>query len=167
MTVSLRPWTPEDGSALAALCNAVPRDYLSDRLPAPYTDRDADWWLHRVAEQDGKTALYRAILLDGEIVGNISVEPKSDVYRRDGEIGYLLHPDHWGKGIMTAAVQQMCTLAFDTLELLRITGLVYAPNTASRRVLEKAGFAPEGILRHAVYKNGQVWDLAVYGRLKQ
>lgn len=165
MNITLRPWALTDGAALAALCNAVPRDYLSNRLPFPYTDKNADWWLHRVAEQEGDEGVFRAILLDGRIVGNVTVERKDDVYCRDAEIGYLLHPDVWGQGIMTYAVAQICPLAFAELDLLRITGLVYAPNTASRRVLEKSGFQPEGLLRRAVWKNGQVWDLAVYGLL--
>ena len=156
MSITLRPWKLSDGAALSALCNAVPRDYLSERLPYPYTDKNADWWLHHVAEQEGSEGVFRAILLDGR---------KADVYRRDAEIGYLLHPDVWGQGIMTAAVAQICPLAFAALDLLRITGLVYAPNTASRRVLEKSGFVQEGLLRQAVWKNGQAWDLAVYGRL--
>lgn len=165
MNITLRPWALSDGAALSALCNAVPRDYLSDRLPFPYTDKNADWWLHHVAEQEGSEGVFRAILLDGRIVGNITVERKADVYRRDAEIGYLLHPDVWGQGIMTAAVAQICPLAFAALDLLRITGLVYTPNAASRRVLEKSGFVQEGLLRQAVWKNGQVWDLAVYGLL--
>ncbi len=165
-SLTLRPWALTDGAALAALSNAVPRNYLSDRLPYPYTDKDADWWLHHVAEQDGKEGIFRAIWLDDRIVGNISVERKAGVYRRDGEIGYLLHPDVWGQGIMTAAVAEICPLAFAALDLLRITGLAYAPNTASRRVLEKSGFVQEGLLRQAVWKNGQIWDLAVYGLLK-
>ena len=53
MTITLHTWTPADKPALMALCNAV-RTYLSDRLPYPYTEADADWWLGMVAENEGK-----------------------------------------------------------------------------------------------------------------
>ena len=64
------------------------RSYLSNRLPYPYTEESADWWLGMVSEHDGKDGIFRAIVADGKIVGNISVEQKSNVYCKDGEIGY-------------------------------------------------------------------------------
>lgn len=46
-----------------------------------------------ISEHDGKDGIFRAIVADGKIVGSISVEQKSDVYCKDGEIGYLLLTD--------------------------------------------------------------------------
>lgn len=45
LTITLHKWTSADKEALIALCNAVDRTFLSDRLPYPYTEADADWWL--------------------------------------------------------------------------------------------------------------------------
>ena len=118
------------------------------------------------AEHDGKDGLFRAILADGQLAGSISIEQKADVYRKDAEIGYLLLTEYWGKGIMTESVGRICEMAFSELDIIRITGLVYEPNAASRRVLEKNGFVREGLMRNAVYKNGNVYDLCVYGKLK-
>ena len=148
------------------ICNAVDRSFLSNRLPYPYTEESADWWLGMVSEHDGQDGIFRAIAADGKIVGNISVEQKADVYGRDGEIGYLLLSDYWSKGIMTEAVRQICEIAFMELDIIRITGLVYAPNVASQRVLEKNGFVREGLQRDAVWKDGKVYDLCLYGKLK-
>lgn len=67
---------------------------------------------------------------------------------------------------MTEAVRQVCALAFSTLDLLRITALVYSPNTASRRVLEKNGFLLEGVMKNAVVKGDMVYDLCIYGKLR-
>ena len=61
MIITLHTWTPADKPALMALCNAVDRTYLSDRLPYPYTEADADWWLGMVAGNDGKEGVWRAI----------------------------------------------------------------------------------------------------------
>ena len=164
--VKLVKWTKEIKSELIKICNEVDRSYLSNRLPYPYTEESADWWLGMVSEHDGKDGIFRAIAADGKIVGNISVEQKSDVYCKDGEIGYLLMTDYWSRGIMTEAVRQICAAAFSELDIVRITGLVYAPNTASIRVLEKNGFVREGLQRNAVYKDDKIYDLCLFGKLK-
>ena len=164
--VKLVKWTEEIKPELIKICNEADRSYLSDRLPYPYTEESADWWLGMVSEHDGKDGVFRAIAADGKIVGNISVEQKSDVYCKDGEIGYLLMTDYWSRGIMTEAVRQICAAAFSELDFVRITGLVYAPNTASIRVLEKNGFVREGLQRNAVYKDDKIYDLCLFGKLK-
>ena len=166
MTLELIKWSPALKQELIDICNDVDRTFLSNRLPYPYTEESADWWLGMVSGHDGKDGVFRAISVDGKIVGNISVEQKTDVYRKDGEIGYLLLTAYRSKGIMTEAVRQICKIAFSELDIIRITGLVYAPNTASRRVLEKNAFVQEGLQRNAVYKDGKVYDLCLYGKLK-
>lgn len=166
MQIELVKWCPALKQELIDICNKVDRSFLSERLPYPYTEEAADWWLGMVSEHDGKDGIFRAIVVDGRFVGNISVEQKSDVYRKDAEIGYLLLTEFWSKGIMTEAVSQICDTAFDELDILRITGLVYAPNIASQRVLEKNGFIREGLQRNAVYKDGEIFDLCLYGKLK-
>ena len=57
------------------------------------------------------------------------------------DLGYGLRKEFWHRGIMTEAVSWICELAFSELDICRITGLVFAENTASARVLEKNGFA--------------------------
>ena len=165
MAIKLVKWSPEWKQDLIDLCNDVDRTYLSNRMPYPYTEDAADWWLEMVSEHDGKDGVFRAIVQDGKIIGNISVEQKQDVYCRDAELGYLLLTDCWSRGVMTEAVRQMCEIAFSELDIIRITGLVYAPNVASQRVLEKNGFEREGLQRNAVCKDGQIYDLYVYGKL--
>ena len=167
MQIELVKWSPALNQELIDICNKVDRSFLSERLPYPYTEESANWWLGMVSEHDGKDGVFRAIVVDGRFVGNISVEQKSDVYRKDAEIGYLLLTEFWSKGIMTEAVRQICDVAFDELDILRITGLVNAPNIASQRVLEKNGFIREGLLRSAVYKDGEVYDLCIYGKLRE
>ena len=166
MTIELMKWAPALKQELIDICNDVDRTFLSNRLPYPYTEEAADWWLGMVSEHDGKDGVFRAIAADGKIVGNISVEQKADVYCKDGEIGYLLLTAYRSRGIMTEAVRQICKISFSELDIIRITGLVYAPNIASRRVLEKNDFVQEGLQRNAVYKDDKVYDLCVYGKLK-
>ena len=167
MNLELKKWNFDLKSDLINLCNNVDRTYLSERMPNPYTDSDAVFWLKMVSEHDGVDGLFRAIVLDGNIVGNITLECKPDVYRKDCEIGYLLLTEYWSQGIMTEATRLICSEAFEKLDIARITGIVYTPNTASRRVLEKNGFVREGIQRKSVFKNGVLYDSYIYGKLRE
>lgn len=166
MKVELKKWTLDNREDLMQICNTVDRTYLSNRLPYPYTEECAQWWINMATEHEGKDGIFRAIQVDGQIVGNISIEQKSDVYGMDAEIGYCLRPEYSGRGIMTEAVEQICNVAFEELDLMRITGLVYEPHTASQRILEKNDFVLEGIMRNAVIKNHKIYNLCIYGKLK-
>ena len=162
MAINLHTWTPADKPALMALCNAVDRTFLSDRLPYPYTEADADWWLGMVAENDGKEGVWRAIVVDGQIVGSISVESKADENYAVGAIGYMILTPFWSQGIGTEAVRQICGIAFRELALERIIGEVFPENLASARVLEKNGFLLEETRAGAVMKGGKAMDVKVY-----
>ena len=162
MTISLHKWTSADKEALMALCNAVDRTFLSDRLPNPYTEADADWWLGMVSENEGKEGVWRSIWVDGQLVGSISVERKDEGGKSIGEIGYMILTLWWSQGIGTEAVSQICEIAFRELELQQIIGQVFPENVASARVLEKNGFLMEGMMAGAIMKQGKVMDLIAY-----
>ena len=166
MKIELKKWRFEDKEFLIKMCNIIDRNYLSDRIPNPYTNKSAEWWLNMVKENDEKTGVFREIVVDGKIIGTISVEKKEDVYRKDSEIGYYLLPEVYSKGIMTEAVRQICEIAFEKLDIIRITGVVYEPNVASRKVLEKNNFLLEGVMKKAVIKNNNIYDLCIYGKAK-
>ena len=68
---------------------------------------------------------------------------------------------------MTDAVMQICAHVFDKSDIIRIYAEPFAYNTASCRVLEKAGFQYEGTLRSNAVKNGRVIDMKMYSLLKE
>ena len=156
--MELRHWTLSDKMELTNLCNAVDRHHLSDRLPNPYTEKDAEEWLKMVTDNDTITGIYRAIVCDGKLIGSISVEKKDD----DAEIGYMLLNEYSNKGIGTEAVRQVCSIAFKILSLEQITANVFQLNIASIRVLLKNGFKYKGAIPNAVIKDGYVYDLLIY-----
>ena len=162
MTIILHKWTSNDKEALMALCNDVDRTFLSDRLPYPYTEADADWWLEMVAKNEGKEGVWRSIWADGQLVGSISVERKDDGGGAIGEIGYMILTPFWSQGIGTEAVTQICEIAFRELELQQIVGNVFPENVASARVLEKNGFQLNGTMTGSIVKNGSLLDVKVY-----
>lgn len=162
MTITLHNWKTDDKLVLMALCNAMDRTFLSDRLPYPYDEADADWWLGMVAENDGKEGVWRVIVVDGQIVGSISVERMADEERNVGSIGYMILTPFWSQGIGTEAVRQICGIAFRELALERIIGEVFPENLASARVLEKNGFRLEETKAGAIVKGGKAMDVRVY-----
>jgi len=162
MTFDPHKWTFSDREALMALCNAVDRTFLSDRLPYPYTEADADWWLGMVAENDGKEGVWRAIVVDGRIVGSISVERLANDQRNAGSIGYMILTPFWSQGIGTEAVRQICGISFRELALDRIIGEVFPENLASARVLEKNVFQLERTKIGGVVKDGKAMDVKIF-----
>ena len=161
--IELKQWALSDAKELTSLCNAVNRRFLSDRLPNPYMEKDAEEWLKMVTDNDTITGIYRAIVYDGKLIGSISVEKKDD----DAEIGYMLLNEYSNKGIGTEAVRQVCSIAFKILSLEQITANVFQPNIASIRVLLKNGFKYKGAIPNAVIKDGDVYDLLIYVLTKE
>lgn len=64
-----------------------------------------------------------------------------------GEVGYVLNPDVWGRGIAAEAVMAVLEFGFVQLGLERIEAKYIFGNDQSRRVMEKCGMTFEGVLR--------------------
>jgi RimJ/RimL family protein N-acetyltransferase len=90
----------------------------------------------------------------------------TDVYRRSAEIGYWLGEEYWGLGIATEAVLAVVDYGFQTFDIHRIFAGVFERNSASMRVLEKAGFKQEARLIKAITKEGQTMDEFIYAIVK-
>ncbi len=162
--ITLRKWEISDKEELAALCDRADKKFLSDRIHSPYTVNDAAQWLENaVMPNEGENGIWRAVVADGKVVGSISVERRSGLKKNTGVIGYFLLPEYYGRGIMTEAAKRICAEAFNALKLIRIEGSAFEPNGGSRRVLEKAGFELEGILKDSYYKNGKYYNEYIYG----
>ena len=137
---------------------------LSHRFPHPYTEADAGSWLGRIAASERPTQW--AIEVDGDAVGGIGVEIGEGIHVQSGLFGYWLAEPHWGRGIATAAVRVCTDHVFAVLALERLEASVFAWNPASMRVLEKCGFAREGVLRRSAFKDGRLIDTVLYARLR-
>jgi len=136
---------------------------LRDLFPHPYHRDDALKFITSIAAQDPESAY--AIANGSEAIGVIGFQLQTDVLRRSAEVGYWLGEPFWGKGIATRALVVVCARLFQEHDIVRLTAPVFAWNPASARVLEKAGFTREGVLRDAVYKDGQLTDMLVYGKI--
>jgi RimJ/RimL family protein N-acetyltransferase len=138
---------------------------LRDRFPHPYGLSDAEAFLGRARARRPEVDF--AIEVDGQVAGGIGFELGTDIERFAAEVGYWLGVAFWGRGVVTAALGAVTAWAFNAYDLRRIFALPFADNRASCRVLEKAGFVREGILREAVVKDGRVHDVALYALLRR
>jgi len=89
----------------------------------------------------------------------------SDVERYSAEVGYWLGEEFWGRGIATEALQLLTQYLFAEEQLLRLFALPLADNAGSIRVLEKAGYEREGLLRASCVKYGERRDQLLYARV--
>lgn len=139
------------------------------KIPYPYTMADATEWLEMVEKLEhkyhcrGNWAIRHG---EGELIGAIGRHFVTGVNGHRDEIGYWLGQPWRNRGWMTAVVRRLVEYLFDTTPLIRIEAYLYVFNTASARVLEKAGFAREGLLRKYYLKEGQYLDGLVYARIK-
>lgn len=162
----MRQYVPADAPALARAANhAEVAAHLRDAFPHPYTVDDAEGFIAMAMSAEPRTLLTLADPEDDAVIGGIGLHARSDVHRGSMELGYWITPAQWGRGIATAAVRELTELAFRTLDVDRIDAGVYAPNRASMRVLERAGFEREGVLRASVRKGGRVLDQVVHARV--
>ena len=168
MDFILREWRREDAADVARYADneKIARN-LRDVFPHPYALADAHGFLDICIAGDLETSLFRAIEIDGRAAGSIALCRGSDVYQKTAELGYWLAEDYWGRGIMTQAVRQLCREGFSRWDIQRIHAEPFAHNAGSRRVLEKAGFSLEGVMRRGVFKRGQVCDFCMYALLRE
>jgi [ribosomal protein S5]-alanine N-acetyltransferase len=87
--------------------------------------------------------------------------------RLSAEIGYKIDPSHWNKGYATEAVNEILNYCFTQLKLHRIDAGCATQNTASMRVLEKAGFTREGRKRKILPIRGEWLDNYFYAILEE
>jgi ribosomal-protein-alanine N-acetyltransferase len=168
MECVLRPWRAEDAGDLAAALNDRGiLDNLRDGLPYPYTREDASDFITAMLAADPHEIYAFAITAEGRAVGSISLTRRENIHCRTAELGYYIARSCWGRGLTTDAVRQICAYIFEQTDILRIFAEPFADNIASCRVLEKAGFTLEGVLRKNAVKNGVVRDMKLYARLRE
>ena len=78
------------------------------------------------------------------MIGGISFGSPTQWGKQDMEIGYGLHPDHWGQGYMTEAAELICEYLFQRYPIEKITGYANLDKIGSQRALEECGFQNVG-----------------------
>jgi RimJ/RimL family protein N-acetyltransferase len=162
----LRPLVASDAPSLAHHANdRGVWEKLRDHFPNPYTVADGEAYIAHVATQRVQTSF--GIVVDGVAVGSVSLMLGEDIARLSAEIGYWIGRAYWGHGIMTEVVRATTAYAFHDLDLIRVLAVPFAGSAASARVLEKAGYVKEGVMRHSAVKAGLVHDQLLYAAYRE
>ena len=148
-TVALRPWRDDDASTVGTWghdCelvrwSAVPKDQNPEAARAYFR------WTEQARQRGLSVALAIVDAGSGSVVGSCDVRRIDPADLRIAELGYLLVEAARGRGLATRAVRLLTEWSFRELEMERIQALVHPENPASARVLERLGFAREGLLR--------------------
>jgi ribosomal-protein-alanine N-acetyltransferase len=165
----LRKMRLEDAEAMFA--------YASD----PKVTRYVPWDTHRSIEdsesfltfaiegyEKGDFGGWGVVLKDsGVFIGTCGLDAGYAPEHARAELGYVLSREHWGKGLMPEAVRAVIAFGFVRIGLNRVEARCIAENTASARVMEKAGMTYEGTLREREFIKGAYRDMKLYSILRR
>lgn len=154
----LRKLVAADAAPIAALADD-PRiaANLSPGFPSPYRLSDAESFLA------GRPNVLAIELRDrSELIGVIGQGPQTE-FAGVLNLGYWLGVAYWGQGLASEALQRLTTELRRQEIYRRLEASVYSWNPASVRVLEKAGFRPEGRRVDRALVAGQVGDELLFG----
>ena len=164
----LRPASPED---LAAMLR-----YNSDADVVrylPYGVLDESSMAEKLTKLCANTApqvtddvLTLVIEHDGAVVGDLMLRLKDGDPPSVAEIGWVSHPDHRGRGLVTEGARALVDLAFRHYGLHRVYAQLDARNTESARLCERLGMTHEAHLRQDFFAKGEWTDTTVYGLLR-
>lgn len=167
--VTLRPVAEGDAGTLARL-----ETDNRERLLIGAPERSAAWFTEAgqraaIAQERAELAAGRAVPLvieaDGEVVGRIGLSSVVRGAFQSASVGYWVAEHAGGRGVATAAVTEICDLAFGPLRLHRVQGEVQVGNEASARVLGRCGFAEYGLAPQYLRLGGQWRDCRLFQRL--
>lgn len=117
-------------------------------------------------QEQPRTKFQLAITLKSgpQMIGNCGIRLKSG-NALEGDIGYELSPEHWGRGYATEAARAVMAFGFTQLKLHRISSWCIAENVGSARVLQKLGMRQEGKLRENEFFKERWWDTLLFAIL--
>ncbi|MFI1930905.1 GNAT family N-acetyltransferase [Streptomyces sp. NPDC020330] len=161
----LRPFGPQDTYPVHAACQD-PDIQRWTVIPSPYRLTDAEVFTTKLCPagwQDDSSYGFALVLREtGALVGALGIDRRS----RPGtyEVGYWSAKEHRGRGYVTEAVLGSARWAFSSLGADRLEWRAEIGNLASRAVVLRAGFRPEGDQRSGLLNKGvrrDAWTAAL------
>ncbi len=162
----LRPWRPADAPELFAVCQD-PEIARWVTIPQPFTPADADAFIENAQTmwRDGTGAPFA--ILDAatdRLLGAVTM------FGPDGHqatFGLWLAPEARGRGVGTRSLRAVADWTFDTTAAIRLDCFIMVGNEASNRMVERAGFRREGVLRAwDLHHEGVPVDCVVFSRIR-
>ena len=163
----LRPFTTDDLDAFQAMHGSEDVTRYLDYTPRSREESAA--MLERISamtaiDADRQALRLAAVLPEtGQVIGDFSLWTGAD--QTQGEIGFVLHPDHQGQGYALEAARELLRIGFEEVDLHRIVGRCDAGNLASARLMERLGMRREAHFRENEKIKGAWTDGLVYAIL--
>ncbi|MFC6180639.1 GNAT family N-acetyltransferase [Lactiplantibacillus daowaiensis] len=150
--LQLRPFTPADVTDYFEIVQN--RDIAVSAGFTPVNRlMEAQYLLSRQLNQPQVFAL--VLMTTGKVIGSVGLYERMNSHGEPApsqlDLGYMLNAAYWQHGYMTAAVHLIRDYGFDTLQLKRLTASCLVSNTASRLILEHAGFEQYDQVTHPRY----------------
>jgi RimJ/RimL family protein N-acetyltransferase len=117
-------------------------------------------------EKDGDYLTLAVTHPDGHVIGHVELGLVSAEHQQ-GEVGYVFHPDHQGRGFATEAAHEMLRLGFAEMDLHRIIGRCSARNTASAKLMRRLGMRQEAHFIDCRKVDGEWREELVFAILRQ
>ena len=167
--ILLRQLTVEDADEMFFLRSDESVIQYLNKEPAK-TKTEAEEFITRINKSiDGNEAIMWTIALKENpsfCIGNICYwNIRKEHYR--AEIGYVLHPDYWRKGIMKEVITKVIDYGFSSMHLHSIDAVINPDNEASSALLESLGFTKEANFKEDFFFRGKFWDTMVYSLLNK
>lgn len=164
----LRPFSPGDLADLHAIHSQpdVVR-YLYWEARSPDESRAAleRHQRHDRLEREGDRLVLAVVRRDtGRLIGEVSLRWLSEEHRQ-GEIGFVFHPDAQGKGYAREAATAVLDLAFGALGLHRVIGRTDARNETSAALMRRLGMRQEAHFVQSEIFKGEWGDELVFAIL--
>jgi RimJ/RimL family protein N-acetyltransferase len=167
--LTIRPAAADDADAMFDIRS---RPEVGEWLPILPTDRAA--WAERFAEPD-RLARTLVLELGGQPIGDLYLAVK-DAWGQaevadqakgcEAEIGWVIAPEHAGKGYATESAAALLRICFEDLGIRRVLALAFADNVGSRRIMEKLGLRlEEYAVRDSLHRSRGWLDGVTYALL--
>ena len=162
----LRAVTPDDAELYHRLLSVPEVTRFTDIPDSPTQKRSERFvsWMSRLHQKGHGCAWVLEDKQTQVLMGAIRI---NEIHKKEklGVLGYELHPQFWGKGLMSEALAAVVTCGHEHFSLNRLEAWTLPGNDASDRVLLKNGFCYEGTLRQKAFFKGSYQDLRMFGRI--
>ena len=122
--------------------------------PPHSSQKETESWLRSMIDAPQAVSYDFVVELDGMVIG------KAGCWRLP-EIGFILHPEHWRRGLMREALRAVIESTFSNHPVPEIMADVDPRNIASLQLLRQLGFAQTGSAARTWFVN-DVWCDSVY-----
>lgn len=164
----LREHLMTDADALFALrTNEEVMRFIDRERPKTMTDIETFISTFKEGYEKGQHIAWVIAIKENpdQMIGSIGYW-RTNLANYRAEIGYMLHPDYWRKGIVSEALIKTLAFGFNEMKLHSIQANINPGNNASRQILQKHGFVKEAYFKEDFYFNGQFLDSEIYSLLE-